>query len=260
MLKAIIDSLDSVDEHFRSLYTERDGKFELTGVEGMKTEADVQRLQTALSKEREDHRVARTRISAFGELEPEDVLSKLDRLQELELTGGTVDETKMEEIIAARLKTKVSPLERTLDERSKRVVELETMVQTYESGNRKRTVQDKVREAFAIQKLTDAAAQEDAMLHAMSIFTIDADTNSVVTEDGRTPAQWLEGMKQTRSYWWGPSHGGGSFGGRTNHTGTNPWAKDSLNLTEQGRILKVDPSKAEQLAKAAGVNVFGQPL
>jgi len=33
----------------------------------------------------------------------------------------------------------------------------------------------------------------------------------------------------------------------------NPWLKDTFNLTEQGRILKEDPERAERLKKKAGV-------
>jgi len=45
-LKIIEENLDAVDAVYHSLYTEKDGKFQLTGVEGMKTDADIQRLQS----------------------------------------------------------------------------------------------------------------------------------------------------------------------------------------------------------------------
>jgi len=35
----------------------------------------------------------------------------------------------------------------------------------------------------------------------------------------------------------------------------NPWAKDTFNLTEQGRILKSEPEKAKAFAIAAGVTI-----
>lgn len=44
-----------------------------------------------------------------------------------------------------------------------------------------------------------------------------------------------------------PAPGGGAA--------TNPWKKESRNLTEQGRILKEDPAKAKQLAAQAGVKL-----
>ena len=36
---------------------------------------------------------------------------------------------------------------------------------------------------------------------------------------------------------------------------TNPWKKESFNLTEQGRIYKENPTQARQLAAAAGVTI-----
>ena len=48
-----------------------------------------------------------------------------------------------------------------------------------------------------------------------------------------------------------PAAGGaGSAGGVT-----NPWKKESFNLTEQGKILKSDPAQEKQLAAAAGVTL-----
>lgn len=35
----------------------------------------------------------------------------------------------------------------------------------------------------------------------------------------------------------------------------NPWAKDALNLTEQGRIFRENPAQARELAAAAGVQI-----
>lgn len=36
---------------------------------------------------------------------------------------------------------------------------------------------------------------------------------------------------------------------------TNPFAKETFNLTEQGRILKENPAQAKELAAAAGVTI-----
>lgn len=43
--------------------------------------------------------------------------------------------------------------------------------------------------------------------------------------------------------------GGGSY------TGKNPFAKDSFNLTEQGKLLTENPAQAKELAAAAGVTI-----
>lgn len=46
----------------------------------------------------------------------------------------------------------------------------------------------------------------------------------------------------------------GSSGGRIE---PNPFSADNWNVTEQGRIAKNDPTKAERLAKAAGTTLGG---
>ena len=44
-------------------------------------------------------------------------------------------------------------------------------------------------------------------------------------------------------------------GGGTGSNAINPFAKESFNLTEQGRLFKENPDQARQLAQAAGVNL-----
>ena len=41
--------------------------------------------------------------------------------------------------------------------------------------------------------------------------------------------------------------------GGGDYTGTNPFSKDTFNLTEQGKLLKENPAQAKELAAAAGV-------
>lgn len=38
-------------------------------------------------------------------------------------------------------------------------------------------------------------------------------------------------------------------------TGSNPFAKDTFNLTEQGKLLKENPAQAKELASAAGLTL-----
>ena len=43
--------------------------------------------------------------------------------------------------------------------------------------------------------------------------------------------------------------------GGGNYTGKNPFAKETFNLTEQGKLFKENPAQAKELAAAAGVNI-----
>ncbi len=40
-----------------------------------------------------------------------------------------------------------------------------------------------------------------------------------------------------------------------NYTGKNPFAKESFNLTEQGKLLRDNPAQAKSMASAAGITI-----
>lgn len=263
MLKAILDSLEGVEPHFHSLYTERNGKYELTGIEGVKTQADIDRLQTALTKERNDHKTLKDRVSLFGDRKPEDIIAALDRIPELEAAAkGNLDEGKLNEIVEGRIKSRLAPIERQAQTLQQQLSEANASLEMLRTKDSLRIVTDAVRGAASKLKVVDSAV-EDVTLLAERLFTID-ETGAVVTKDnvGVTPGisadVWLTDMQAKRPHWWGPSQGGGAGGNRGGGSGvTNPWSKDSWNLTEQGRIYKENSSKAEQLAKAAGTTIGG---
>ena len=263
MLKAILDSLEGVEPHFHSLYTERNGKYELTGIEGVKTQADIDRLQTALTKERNDHKTLKDRVSLFGDRKPEDIIAALDRIPELEAAAkGNLDEGKLNEIVEGRIKSRLAPIERQAQTLQQQLSEANASLEMLRTKDSLRIVTDAVRGAASKLKVVDSAV-EDVTLLAERLFTID-ETGAVVTKDnvGVTPGisadVWLTDMQAKRPHWWGPSQGGGAGGNRGGISGvTNPWSKDAWNLTEQGRIYKENSSKAEQLAKAAGTTIGG---
>ena len=263
MLKAILDSLEGVEPHFQSLYTERNGKYELTGIEGVKTQADIDRLQTALTKERNDHKTLKDRFATFGDRKPEDIISALDRIPELEAAAkGNLDEAKLNEIVEGRIKSRLAPVERQAQTLQQQLSEANASLEMLRTKDSLRIVTDAVRGAASKLKVVDSAV-EDVTLLAERLFTID-ETGAVVTKDnvGVTPGisadVWLTDMQAKRPHWWGPSQGGGAGGNRGGVSGvTNPWSKDAWNLTEQGRIYKENSGKAEQLAKAAGTTIGG---
>ncbi len=48
---------------------------------------------------------------------------------------------------------------------------------------------------------------------------------------------------------------GDGTGAGTGNSGTNPWAKETWNLTEQGRLVRDNPALAKQMAAQAGVTL-----
>lgn len=82
-------------------------------------------------------------------------------------------------------------------------------------------------------------------------FNFDKDGNLIGLEDTVKPYKesiphiFKDGKQQTV---YNPA-GGGAY------TGKNPFAKESFNLTEQGKLLRENPAQARELAAAAGVKI-----
>lgn len=260
-LQIIVETLDDVDEKYHDLYTEKDGKFELTGVEGMKTKADVDRLQTALTKERAEHKNLKERVKLLGDRKIEDVIQELDRIPELEATAK--GDKNVDELVEAKLRAKIVPVERERDKYAKELEEAKATIGNYESASRVRKIHDSIRSAVGKQQGFQKSAIEDAVTLGERLFEV-LDDGSVVTKDnvGVTPGisaeDWLADRKNDKPHWWGTSQGGGAAGSRgAGATGDNPWTNGGWNLTKQGQIIREDPKRAEQLARAAGTTIGG---
>lgn len=264
-LKAVVDSLDGIDEKFHELYTERNGKFEITGVEGMRTQADVDRIQEGLTKERNDHKKTKEKWASLSDKDPEEILTTLDRVSELEAAAGDkLDENKINELVEKRLATKTAPLQREIEKLQKTNGELTEQVTGFESANRQRTIQDSAREVLAKSTGFQNVAIEDALLFAERHLTLNEE-GKVVTKDnvgvtpGVEPHVWLTEMQDKKPHWWGATQGGGANGNKGNggQGGSNPWSAKNWNMTEQARVYRENPGRAEQLAQSAGTKIGG---
>lgn len=267
-LKVAVDTLDDLDESVREHYKkdDRSGKFFLD-LEDVGALPDVERLNTSLRKERDDHKVTKGKLAPFAALgDPSALQAQLDRIPELEAAAeGKLDDNKLNSIVEGRLKTKLAPLERenaqlktTLSERDKTIGE-------FTAGEVRRKVAAAVGKAARELKVVDSA-MEDVEILAERVFEL-TDDGVVITKDGAgtaaglSPKAWLEDMQARRPHWWGPSAGGGASGNRSGgglSGGANPWSHEGWNMTEQGEILRTDRAKAERLSKAAGTSIGGR--
>lgn len=267
-LKVVHDTVDEIDEPFRPLYAERDGKFHLTGVEGIKTQADIDRLQGALTKERNDHKGVKDRYGVLGDLDPAEILVKLDKYPELEAAAeGKLDEAKITEIADSRVRTKLAPVERELTQTKTKAEQLAQENDQLKGVIRSRDIKDNVMSSALKSKVVETAI-EDVLMLADRVFEVNED-GSVTTKDnvgvtpGLTPEQWLQEMQSKRPHWWPSSQGGGAGGGNNGggNLADNPWTAENWNMTKQGQVLAADPKRAETMAKQAGTTVGGlKPL
>jgi hypothetical protein len=269
-IKAVVDSLDDVDEKYRDLYTEVNGKFEITGIEDVTVLTPVKKLKDENAQRRIAERKAKEALAPFtalvGERKLEDVQQMLDRYPELEAAAeGKLDDGKINGLVEARLKTKLAPVERENGQLKQQLQERDGIIEGFKTKERIRTVHDSVREAIGKQQGFQPTAIEDALMHAERMFEVNED-GKVVTRDevGVTPGidavVWLTEMQAKRPHWWGTTSGGGSRGNNGSGgppSGNNPFSREHWNMTEQGKLIRTNRVRAEQLAKSAGTKIGG---
>ena len=264
-LTAIHETLEEIEEPFRGLYTEREGKFELTGIEGVKTQADVDRVTEALRKEKSDHGKVKDSLKLWDGMEAEDIRKKMDGYDELVVkaeSAGSTDEEKLDTLATARVATAVAPLNRELETLRTENGELKGRVVDFETADVRRAITDKVREACMESKVIDTAV-EDVLLLAERVFERN-DDGTVTAKDGMGvtpgigPEIWLSEMQPKRTHWWPPAQGGGGTGsGSGTGFSENPFSAEHWNLTKQGVEHKANPDRAGKMAQAAGTTIGG---
>ncbi len=266
-LKTIYDKQDDIPEQFQELFTERAGKWELTGIAGVKTQTDVDRLTEGLRKEREDHKIAKDKLTVWGDMDHPQIIKDLDELKEarvrLEQGEGKIDEEKISAIVIARVATETAPVKRDLEKALADIVEKDVLITDFRSNETTRTVTDAVRSAAVVSKIIDTA-MDDVIMLGERMFEITED-GKVLTKDkvgvtpGIEPDIWLSEMKERRPHWWPVSTGGGA-GGSGSGAGfsDNPFSNEHWNLTKQGAAVTEDRGRAERMAKAAGTIIGGQ--
>ena len=263
---------EDVPEAHAELYTEVDGKWNLTGINGLVTKVDVDKLNVALGKERTDHKETKAKVAIWAELDKEKVDADLAELTELRAAaeageGGKDGKEKFEAKVTAAAEARVTAAKVTSD---RRITELETAsvekddkIVGFEKANTVRTIGDAVRTAATASKVIDTAI-EDVLMYAERQFEIN-DEGLVLTRDqvgvtpGIAPDIWLSEMQDKRPHWWPLAQGGGAGGG-AGGTGfaKNPFSQEHWNLTDQGKALREDKTKAERMATAAGTVIGGK--
>lgn len=255
------DKEDDVPDAHKELYTERDGKWVLTGVEGGGYD-NINRVTEALRKEKNDHKATKDKYSKLNGKDIDQLLERDGEYEELKLRaeGKSLDEEKLEQMVSIRVKQKMAPLERENTELKSKLATSEGEVNTLRGEKTSNTIKSHIRKAASKLKVTDTAL-EDIEILGERLFEID-DTGRVVAKDnvGVTPGidveMWLSDQREKRPHWFPGNVGGGAGGSRGQHGGgANPWSHDGWNLTEQGKILKEDRSKAERMAAMHGVDL-----
>lgn len=269
-LKFQVAKLEEVDAKYRDLYAAAGDQFQLQ-VEGVKTQGDVDAVQTALTKERADHKITKTALTTIkdkyaplGDKDPNEIASALDKIPALEsaAAGKGFDQTKVDALVQAGvdrvLTQKTAPLTRENEALKTQIAEQGKQVETLTTAQRNRTIDDANRAAATALKVSESA-MPDVIELLRGKFTV-AEDGKVITEAGLSPEAVITDAKKTKPHWWAAAQGAGAQGGKGG-TGVadadNPYTAAGWNITKQGTLYQSDPAKAKQFADAAGVAVTG---
>lgn len=105
-LRAIYPRLDAIPERYRELFSNRGGKWLLTRIDGLRSDADVERLRRAAEKERNAHRQTREELDALR--------ARLERLEPDENIDASIAQSRTPRGRVARAMTLLSLAARDL--------------------------------------------------------------------------------------------------------------------------------------------------
>jgi hypothetical protein len=268
-LSVVMEKQDDIPEVYRGLYAEKDGKWALSGIAGVKTQTDIDRMQTSLTNERNDHKKTKERLTYFKDFNDEQLKSATEWLDKrgeteakLEAAGKGPDEATVEKLVQARLNTVVVPLQREKTELTNKLEAANKVNAELQEEKRIRIIHDNVRGLRSELKFIDTA-EDDILLLAERVLQVGEDGTTVTTKENVgitpnvSPKEWLIEMRPKKPHWFPETEGGGAPGskGRTSFP-NNPWTAEHWNITQQGKIIEADYKQAEAMARAAGVDVM----
>ena len=267
-LELTYDTKEEVPSVFIDLYVEKDGKFNLSNINGLKTQADVSAVQEGLRKEREDHAATTLLLKPWKSMKHDDVVAQLAKTEEYKIAaGGKMDEDTIAGIVEQRIGQKTGPLTTQIATLGESITSLTKENGELKSAAIRRDLNDSIR-VIALDMKVQNTAMLDIELVAAAYFEKDETTGQFIVKadaQGVTPGLDVKGfmkeMQKVRPHWWPASAGGGAGGGGNQYSGdANPWSKKGWNLTEQGVVYKDQGAAvAETMAKAAGTTVGGLP-
>lgn len=290
MLKKFYDTQAEVPEAYRALYTEKDGKWHFTGVEGMVPSEKVKEFRDNNDTLKQEVATLKGQLAKFENVDVEkyrDLLGKEKDLRE----GKLYDKNKIDELVNGRTEemrrehtNQLKQLTDAKDAAEKKSKELHENLKRQMIDNKIITIGS--RPEFGLEP----TGHLDLVNRARSVADLDDNGNLIFKnpdgtkmygKDGITPMtseEWVEKQatveakhlfKPSGGSGTPPGGGGGGGGGSRNGTsieiegrmyGTgqgqyNPFDKKTRNLTDQGKVMDKDIKLAEALAAAAGTKL-----
>lgn len=279
-IQAIVEKLEDVPEKYRDLYAADGDKFKLVGVEGIRTQADIDRVMAAHTNEKTAHKMTKSEVAAlrekgigakreqdgtysftYHERPLDEVFGELDTIPVLKAAADKAGNTpeKLNELVRPLLEKKIgevrNPLDRQIRELTDKSTVLETENVTLKRAISNRAIGDEIQKAAAALKMLPEAL-EHVINASIGAFSVGEDDGKISTKDGVDVLTYLAGMKKNPNWsiFWPAGQGSGARGpgGAGIADSENPWSYAGWNITNQGKALMADPKGAEAMAIAAG--------
>lgn len=263
-LRSVYEKLDDIEEKYRDLYKEKDGKYVIDTIDGLYPETEVKRLRTENSNFRVKNKEVTEKLAKLGERDIDEVLAELDKIEEYKTAASSKSEDKTKLVSElSELKVTHSKVSKEFNKAQERLSALEKENQALKHARDTAFLHDAIRAAALDAKVLEGAV-EDALVLAERMFEVvhDPETGQPVevrTKDGvgvtpgDSPKDWFGEIQPKRSHWWGPSQGTGSRGnGSGNSVTVNPYKRKSFNPDAQAELYRKDPELARRLAAEAG--------
>jgi hypothetical protein len=260
------DSKEAIPEAHQDLYTEVDGgKWRITEVAGIKTQADVDAVLEGKRKEVNDHKETKTKLAAYRALgdDPEAIRGDLDKIEEYKLAAeGKFDEGQVNELVEKRIAAKMNTLEtkfgREKKELEEKLGEATGELNVLKEAQVARTIDDALMNGFSgfEQGKLREGVLSDVVKLARGDFVLNEEGEPVTKDKGLPVSLYIADHFDNKAWAWEGSRGGGGKGGDGGGGGKNPWAVDSWDFDAQAAyIQKHGVAKANELAALVGSKV-----
>ena len=169
-LNFVMESMDGVAADVAALYTEKDGKFYLTGIDGVSPKSKIDEF-------RENNIELTNRLAAFEGVDPAKYKEMTGELEELraKLEKSKIDDEAIEKIVQSRVK-------KLQEEFSGKIAEKDEMISTQERQIESFVIDGQVKSAAVKHKIRDSAI-DDVVLRAKSVYKV-KDGKAIGFQDG----------------------------------------------------------------------------
>lgn len=267
----IFDAKDKIPEALAEYYTEKDGKF-YPDFEGLKTQEDVDRAMAAMEKQKELRIEKEKELAKFKDVD----LETWEKVKDLDPnTHGDADpdtEKEIQKRVAAGVREKEQEVrdsnKKVLDEK---IAELETKEKAIKQSHKENWIKQHLTEKFGFTDpkrlrwlmLDIEAGQHPELKKKIDSIEVSDESGIPVIVGGSLGdkegaievLENIAGSEVIKDYKPASDNSGGGAGnsGSGSGTKTNPYKKESFNVTEQGKLERESPEEAKRLAAQAGV-------